>query len=137
MLKVYSPEQVAAILYDASITSSKYGERVLGASSNPNRLTLTNAKVMANHLGDEAFAGSATIVALVADGRENCRKGRRKTDTCYRCHKKGHLASECLAVKPVAKEPEESAAVAVTYPIDDSGFAWSLSATDVSGFSGD
>ena len=137
VLKVYSPEQVAAIFYAASITDSKYGERVLGAFSNPKRLTLTDAKVMANHLGDEAFAGSATSVALVADGRDNSRKLRRKKVTCYRCQKKGHLASECLAVKPVAKEAEASAAVAITSSTDDSGFAWSLSATDVSGLSGD
>ena len=90
VLKVYSPEQVAAIFYAASITDSKYGERVLGAFSNPKRLTLTDAKVMANHLGDEAFAGSATSVALVADGRDNSRKVRRKKVTCYRCQKKGH-----------------------------------------------
>ena len=47
------------------------------------------------------------------------------------------MASECLAVKLVAKEAEASAAVAITSPTDDSGLAWSLSATDVSGLSGD
>ena len=33
---------------------------------------------MVNHLGDEALAGSGTSVALVADGRDNSRKQRRK-----------------------------------------------------------
>ena len=47
------------------------------------------------------------------------------------------MASECLAVKPVAKKAETSAAVAVTSPTDHSGCAWSLSATDVSGLSVD
>ena len=92
---------------------------------------------MAYHLGDEAFAGSATSVALVADGRDNSCKLKWKKVTCYRCQKKGHLASECLAVKPVAKKAEASAAVAITSPTDDSGFAWSLSATDVPGLSRD
>ena len=50
---------------------------------------------------------------------------------------KGHLANEFLAVKPVAEDGEASAAVANTSPTDDSGFAWSLSATDGSDLSGD
>ena len=37
-----------------------------GAFNHPKRLTLTDVKVIANHLGDEAFACSATNVALVA-----------------------------------------------------------------------
>ena len=76
--KVYYPEQVAAIFYAASITDTKYVERVLGAFSNPKRLTLTDAKIMTNHYGTKAFSGSATNVALVGDGRENSRKLRQK-----------------------------------------------------------
>ena len=47
------------------------------------------------------------------------------------------MPSECLAVKPVSKEPGASAAVVINSPTDDSGFAWSLSATDVPGLSRD
>ena len=87
VLKVYFPEQVAAIFYATSITDCKYGERVLGAFRNPKRLTLTDTKVMANHPGYEAFAGSATNVALVADGKKNSRKLRRKIVISYSCQK--------------------------------------------------
>ena len=140
VLKVYSPEQVAAIFYAASITDATYGERVLGTFSDPKRLTLTDAKVMANHLGDEAFAGSGGNVALVANGKDSFRKFRKRKVTCYRCQKKGHLASECLSTKPVPKDPDAAAAVAVsTSAVEaaglcqaDSGFAWSLKATGTS-----
>ena len=87
VLKVYTADQVAAIFYAASVSDTTYGERILTTFNDPSRLTLTDAKVMANHLTDEAFAGSTTSVALVAAGRDTSRKQRRKKVTCYRCQK--------------------------------------------------
>ena len=68
---------------------------------------------MANHLTDEAFAGSTTLVALVAAGRDTSRKQRRKRMTRYRCQKKGHLTSECMVLRPLAEYADASAAIAV------------------------
>ena len=130
VLKVYTADQVAAIFYAASVSDTTYGERILTTFNDPSRLTLTDAKVMANHLTDEAFAGSTTSVALVAAGRDTSRKQRRKRVTCYRCQKKGHLASECMAPRPVTQDADASAAVAVSNPSNEPGFAWSLNVTD-------
>ena len=52
MFKVYSAGQAAAILNTTSITESKYGETVLGAFSNPKRLTLPDANDMGNRFRD-------------------------------------------------------------------------------------
>lgn len=43
------------------------------------RLTLTDAKVMGNHLGDAAFAGSATNIFFIAEGRDNSHNLTRRT----------------------------------------------------------
>ena len=130
VLKVYTADEVAAIFYAASVSDSTYGERILTTFNDPRRLTLTDAKVMANHLTDEAFAGSAAPIAMVAAGRDTSKKQRRKRVTCYRCQKRGHLASECMAPRPVTQEADASAAVAVSHPPNEPEFAWSLNVTD-------
>ena len=130
VLKEYTADEVADIFYAASVSDPTYGERILTTFNDPRRLTLTDAKVMANHLTDEAFAGSAAPIAMVAAGRYTSRKQRRIRVTCYRCQKKGHMASECMAPRPVTQEADASAAVAVSNPPNEPGFAWSLNVTD-------
>ena len=85
---------------------------------------------MAYHLTDEPFAGSAAPIAMVAALRDTSPTQKRKRVTCYRCQKIGHMASECMAPRPVTQEADASAAVAVSNPPNEPGFAWSLNVTD-------
>ena len=57
VLKAYTPDQLAALFYAASILDNNYRERLFNHLAVPAKMTFTDAKVLANHLSDDQFGG--------------------------------------------------------------------------------
>ena len=107
VLKTYTPDQLAALFYAASILDNNYRERVFNHFAVPAKITFTDAKVLANHLGDDQFgAGKSSAAFVSVDGAASKRKKKRGSLRCYRCNAKGHTSANCMAPKPV-KSPAE------------------------------
>ena len=108
VLKAYTPDQLAALFYAASILDNNYRERVFNHFAVSAKITFTDAEVLANHLSDDQFGGGKSSTALVSvDGAASKKKKKRGALRCYRCNAKGHTSANCMAPKPVKPDAED------------------------------
>ena len=123
VLRTYTPDQIAALFYAASILDNNHRERVFNHFAVPAKITFTDAKVLANHLSDDQFGGGKSSTASVfVDGAASKKKKKRGALRCYRCNAKGHTSANCMAPKPVKPDAEDESLPASAW------MAYSLSA---------
>ena len=123
VLQAYSPDQLAALFYAASILDNNYRERVFNDFAVLAKITFIDAKVLANHLSDDQIGGDKYSTALVSvDGAASKKKKKRGALRCYRCNAEGHTSANCMASKPVKPDAENESLLASAW------MAYSLSA---------
>ena len=61
--KAFFPDLLPALFDGASIMESNHRERVFNHFAVPAKITITDAKVLANHLSDDQFGGGKSFTA--------------------------------------------------------------------------